>query len=109
LEGKDQMTEGYRSRRRAGHLALRAVGVALLSGVVLTACSSSGKTSGGSTGSTSSGGTSSASGSTLLVGVVSSDTGPAGNTNQVPTTVKIWQDWINSHGGGGGHQREVME
>jgi branched-chain amino acid transport system substrate-binding protein len=109
LEGKDQMTEGYRSRRRAGHLALRAVGVALLSGVVLTACSSSGKTSGGSTGSTSSGGTSSASGSTLLVGVVSSDTGPAGNTNQVPTTVKIWQDWINSHGGVAGHRVKVME
>ena len=111
------MDSDVTGRRWAPAQTARAlVAVALVAGLA-GACGSSKKsavTGGGSavTGGGSAvtgGGSSNAKGSTIVIGVVSTDTGPAGASNQVPITVGIWQNWINSHGGVAGHQVKVIE
>ena len=106
---------GYPSARRAGAslTIVRAVGaIAVVVGLV-TACGSSSKpTSSSGTPTTqagSGGGASAPSGTSLVVGVVSSDTSPAGASTQVPVTVGIWQKWVNNHGGIAGHPVKVVE
>jgi branched-chain amino acid transport system substrate-binding protein len=100
------------SRHSVGLVAVRVLATAIIVGGFATACSSSKKTSGsGSPGTGSTGSTigSTPSGSTLLVGVDSSDTAASGYSSQVPITVNIWQDWVNSHGGIAGHKVKVLE
>lgn len=109
------------SRNGASFSALRAIGALAVVASLITACGSSSKpTSSSGTQSTSSSSTqstpvgsagngSSPSGSQLVVGVVSSDTSPAGASTEVPVTVGIWQNWVNNHGGVAGHPVKVME
>jgi len=100
------MTTARQVRRRRLLTATGGFTVALIFAGGLAACGSS-KSSGSP--STSSSGSSAPSGTTITIGVVSSDTAPSGYSSQVPTTTAIWQNWINSHGGIAGHQVKVLE
>jgi branched-chain amino acid transport system substrate-binding protein len=70
--------------------------------------SSTGAVSGGTGAATGSTG-SNAQGSTIEVGVVSADTSYGVHSNDVPTTVTLWQNWVNSRGRIGGHPVQVIE
>jgi branched-chain amino acid transport system substrate-binding protein len=109
-----------RSRSRTVRVGISLAGLALLAG----ACSSSSKNAGtsattaGSPGATSGNSSSSPSASTgratgapLVLGAVSSDSGGAVTTrsNDVPDTLKDWQNWVNNHGGINGHPVKVTE
>ncbi len=91
-----------------------------LAGLALVgaACSSSSKTStpttassGGTPTSASAppaGGSAHATGAPLVIGAVASETGPGTAASaDVPTTLRDWQNWVNSHGGINGHAVKV--
>jgi branched-chain amino acid transport system substrate-binding protein len=50
-----------------------------------------------------------ATGSTIKVGVISSDSGPAGTVNDIPVTIARWQTYTNAHGGINGHPVDLIE
>lgn len=102
-------------RRRPFVGAVSIVILCLAAAACSSSTSSAGSTSssstagGGSTGAVSSGTGSTAHGSAIEIGVVSADTAVGVHSNDVPTTVTLWQNWVNAHGGIGGHPVQVIE
>lgn len=94
--------------RKKGHFMwLALVGASALA---ITACSSSSSSS-PSAAAAAAGSSSAASnlkGATLVIGVISSDSGYGGNNPDVPTTAKDWETYVNSHGGIAGHPVSVI-
>ena len=101
---------------------LTRLGIATLVGLILAGCASSSHTSAGSSTSSPSVGSaapsasstptaaaSSPSKSTLIIGAVSDDTAPTGNSQDFPRTLAAWQQWVNNHGGINGHPVKVIE
>ena len=58
-------------------------------------------------GGTTTAGAANPSGTPLVFGVISSDTGTAGTTTDQSTTVKDWAHYVNTHGGINGHPVKV--
>ena len=94
------MISSYITKDRSSHRAALILAIAVTLSAGLTACGSTSSKAGSATagGSLSPDGVN-VSGTPLVIGVVATDTGPAGSSNDVPTTTGIWQNWINSHGG----------
>jgi branched-chain amino acid transport system substrate-binding protein len=105
-----------RPSSRTVRVGIGLVALALLAGACSSSSKSAGTTattagsSGATTGSSSSptSGTQAATGTPLVLGAIASETTPGLPTSyDVPTTLKDWQDWVNSHGGINGHPVKV--
>ena len=71
----------------------------------LGACSSSSKKS---TTTTTGGGAAAPTGTTIVIGQLETQSGPAGNTKVGQTTLDAWASWTNAHGGLNGHPVKVI-
>jgi branched-chain amino acid transport system substrate-binding protein len=94
--------------------ALTVAGVAVTA--LLAACSSSGGSSNSADASRTTASDTNApaqngpalTGPALKFGVISSDSGATGVNQDTPTTARLWQNYVNSHGGVGGHPVQVI-
>jgi branched-chain amino acid transport system substrate-binding protein len=98
---------GQPSIQRAFRRSAYAILAVILAFAAAGCSSSSGSSSGNSTAAPAS--SSNLSGEPVRIGVISSDTGATGTTNDTKVTVARWEAYINAHGGINGHPVDVIE
>src|SRR5262245_40671042 len=77
--------------------------------MALSACSSSSSSADNKSAGAPASSGSTATGTPIKIGVISTDSGNTGTSDDVPDTVKQWQAFVNAHGGISGRRVEVTE